>query len=252
VYSSYEEAERACTALKRAAYELFNGPQVIGEPTHLRKRDYPILHWLGSCLNEDSRILNLGGNAGVEYFTYRQFLRFPPGLRWLVWELPHAVEFGEHLARAIDAPGLAFTTRLEDGNGADIVVTCGANHYFEQDLATCLKRLASLPPRLLINRIPLYEGDTFYTIQSTFGSAIPYRIQNRQEFVKSLTDIGYRMVDCWYDERELVIPFHPARNVHGFYGFYFVSNDLVEPDWRSNAVASALQVHKETKYPWDV
>jgi putative methyltransferase (TIGR04325 family) len=252
VYASYHEATRACATFKHAGYNeaLFYGPQIIGEPTLLRQRDYPILLWLAHCLNEGTQVLNLGGNAGAEYFTYRQFLRFPPGLRWLVWELPQSVKFGEHLAQTLDAPGLTFTTRLEDGSGADIVLTCGASQYFEQDLATCLKRLRTLPARLFVNRIPLYEGKTFYTVQSTFGSVVPYRIQNRQEFVDSLTDLGYHLVDCWYDERELVIPFYPNRRVRGFYGFYFASNDQVEPEWQTSAVTMAARVHRHITYPW--
>src|SRR5882757_7247789 len=202
VYSSYQEAESACAAFGPVGYNdsLFYGPQIVGEPALIRNRDYPILVWLADCLNEGTQILNLGGNAGAEYFSYRQFLHFPPGLRWLVWELPQSVEFGDHLAHTLDAPGLAFTTRLEDGSGADIVLTCGASQYFEQDLATCLKRLRTRPPRLFINRVPLYEGETFYTVQSTYGSVVPYRIQNRQELVDSLTELGYHLVDCWHEE----------------------------------------------------
>jgi len=250
-YSSYSEAEAACRAFEHVANieSWLCGPQIIGEPTHMRKRDYPILLWLAGCLKEDSQILNLGGNVGAEYFTYRQFLHFPPGLRWLVWELPHAVKFGKHLAHTLDAPGLAFTTRLEDGSGADIVITCGALQYFEQDLATCLKRLRTRPPRLFINRVPLYEGETFYTIQNTPGSIVPYRIQNRQELVDSLTELGYHLVDCWHEELDIVIPFHPAKRVREFYGFYFVLNDMAKPDWRAKAVATALQIHKQISIP---
>lgn len=254
LYSSYQDAEGACAKFRHVGYNegLFSGPQIIAEPTLTRKRDYPIMFWLADCLHKkDVLILNLGGNAGTEYFTYRQFLDFPPGLRWLVWELPHAAKFGEHLAHLLDAPGLAFTTRIEDGSEADIVLVCGASQYFEQDLATCLKQLRKLPPRLFINRTPLYEGETFYAIQSTFGSAVPYRIQNRQELVDSLTSLGYHLVDCWYEKYDIDIPFYPSRSVHGFYGFYFVSNDLAEPDWRANAAATALRVHEQIAYPWE-
>jgi putative methyltransferase (TIGR04325 family) len=252
LYSSYGEAEKACAAFQHTGYNerLFCGPQIVGEPTLMRKRDYPILLWLAACLNERTQILNLGGNAGAEYFTYRQFIDFPLGLRWLVWELPCSVEFGKHLAHTLNAPGLSFTTRLEDGSGADIVLSCGASQYFEQDLATCLTRLRTRPSRLFINRTPLHEGETFFTVQSTFGSVVPYRIQNRQELVDSLIDLGYHLVDCWYEEREIVIPFHPTHTVRRFYGFYFASNDLDEPDWRADAVATALKVHEQITYPW--
>src|SRR4029077_7285069 len=65
-YSSYSEAEAACRAFEHVANidSWWCGPQIIGEPTHMRKRDYPILLWLAGCLKEDSQILNLGGNVG--------------------------------------------------------------------------------------------------------------------------------------------------------------------------------------------
>ena len=131
---------------------------------------------------------------------------------------------------------------FEEGDGADIVLTCGALQYFEEDLVTCLKRLRTKPRRLFINRVPLYEGQTFFTIQSVLGSVVPYRIQNREELIRSVTACGYRLVDTWYQEHEIVIPFHPERRVRRFYGFYFVSDEVAEPDWRTSAAAVASEV----------
>jgi putative methyltransferase (TIGR04325 family) len=244
VYSTYPEAKRAGASFATAAYNtnIINPPEIIGADANLRRRDYPVLLWLGQSLREDSKVLNLGGNAGAEYFTYRQYLQFPPSLRWVVWELPGLVKFGEKLTQTLDAPGLSFATRLEDGDGADIVLTCGALQYFEDDLVNCLKRLRTKPRRLLINRVPLYEGNTFFTIQSVLGSVVPYRIQNREELVQSLTDFGYRLVDTWYQDHEIVIPFHSERTVRRFYGFYFVSDEVTDPDWRTNAAAVASEV----------
>jgi putative methyltransferase (TIGR04325 family) len=244
VYHTYSEASSAGAKTGRVRYNdgLFPGPEIIGEAAHMRRRDYPIICWLAPHLREGIQILNLGGSAGSEYFTYRQFLHFPPGLRWLVWELPHTVKFGEHLTRTQEAPGLAFTTRLEDGEGSDVVLTCGAMQYFEQDLASCLMRLRKRPRRIFINRVPLYEGETFFTLQNVMNAVVPYRIQNRQEFVDSLIDLNYHLVDCWYENHEIVIPFHPERMTKRFYGLYFVSNEAAEPDWRTSAIAAALQV----------
>ena len=69
-------------------------PEIIGEPAPMR-RDYPILFWLAPALTEGMKILNLGGNAGAEFFTYRQFVSLPNKVRWLVWDLPHAVSVGK-------------------------------------------------------------------------------------------------------------------------------------------------------------
>jgi putative methyltransferase (TIGR04325 family) len=241
VYTSYHDAKKAGARLASVEYNsrLINDPEIIGTPANMRRRDYPILFWLEQSLDENVKIFNLGGNAGAEYFTYRQFLRFPPGLRWLVFELPYAVEFGKKLTRTIDAPELAFTTRLEDGDGAEIVLACGSLQYLEDDLATILKRFDARPRRVFINRVPLYDGETFYSIQSVHNSVVPYRIQNRQDLVDSLTKIGYRLEDCWYEEHEIVIPFHPERTVQGFYGFYFVSNEIPQVEFRANARGAA-------------
>ncbi|MET4384610.1 putative methyltransferase (TIGR04325 family) [Bradyrhizobium sp. F1.4.3] len=252
VFSTYQETEDAAATVGPLGYNdhLVFGPEIRGDPADMRKRDYPVLFWLSRALAESSKILNLGGSAGMEYFTYRQFLGLPRHVIWMVCELPHAVEFGSNLARSVNAPELAFTTRIEDGAGADIFLCCGALQYLEQDLAACLARLQPLPTRVLINRVPVYEGETFFTLQSSFGSVVPYRIQNRQELVDSMIDLGYQLVDCWYEKREIVIPFHPARSIHEFYGFYFASNELAAKDWDDEAVATAHEVRARITHPW--
>jgi hypothetical protein len=55
------------------------GPRIVGELIILWNRDYPILVRLATCLNEGTQILNLDGNAGAEYFTYRTGRSFPSG-----------------------------------------------------------------------------------------------------------------------------------------------------------------------------
>jgi putative methyltransferase (TIGR04325 family) len=247
VYASYHEARRAAARLAPVGYNAtwIFGPEIIGEPGQDRRRDYPILFWLGPALSRCKKVLNLGGSVGAEYFTYRQFVHFPSDLSWLVWELPHAVKFGESLAKASNAPGLAFTDRVEDGDGADIVLTSGALQYFELDLASYLKKLSRRPSQIFVNRVPLYDGETFFTIQNVTDSVVPYRVQNRDELVVSLTSIGYRLVDCWWESHEIRIPFHPDRIVKGFHGFYFTSDDAPEPDWRIDAVATAKTIREK-------
>jgi putative methyltransferase (TIGR04325 family) len=244
IFPTRRDAELAATSLGPVGYNgnLVFGPEIMGEPSDMRKRDYPVMLWLSKSLDEGCKILNLGGSAGTEYFTYRQFLQFPERVIWMVCELPHVVEFGRSLADAVDAPELAFTTRIEDGAGADIFLSCGVLQYLEQDLATCLRRLQPRPPRVLVNRIPLYEGETFFTIQSSLGSVAPYRIQNRQELVDSMIELDYQLVDCWSEKREVVIPFHPQRSVDEFHGFYFASSKVASKDRNRDAIVTAHEV----------
>jgi putative methyltransferase (TIGR04325 family) len=252
VFPTFREAEGAAARVGPLGYNdhLVFAPEIRGDPTDMRKRDYPVLFWLSKVLAENSKILNLGGSAGMEYFTYRQFLVFPRHVVWMVCELPHAVEFGRNLAESVTAPELTFTTRIEEGAGADIFLCCGALQYIEKDLATCLAQMRPSPARVLINRVPIYEGETFFTLQSSFGSVVPYRIQSRQQLVSSMTDLGYQLVDCWYEKRDVVIPFHPARSIHQFYGFYFAKSELAAQDVNDNAVATAHEVRARITHPW--
>ena len=245
LYGSYTDAQTSGAKIARLGYsdEGILPPEIIGEPEPMRRRDYPILFWLAPALTEGTKILNLGGNAGAEFFTYRQFLPLPNQVRWLVWDLPHAVSVGQKLADLLDAPGLSFTLQIDDAE-VDVVITCGAIQYFEHDLAFYLRRLRRLPARVFVNRVPLYEGDTFFTLQNVVNSVVPYRIQNRQELVDFMRWLGYRLVDCWCEDHEIVIPFHPERKVDRFYGFYFLSNDEAEPEWRTRASAVARQVRE--------
>jgi len=244
VFPTRHDAELVAASLGPVGYneKTAIGPEIKGEPSDMRKRDYPVLFWLSRALAEDCKILDLGGSAGTEYFTYRQFLQFPERVIWMVCELPQVVEFGRSLANAVDAPELAFTTKIEDGAGADIFLSCGVLQYLEQDLATCLRRLQPLPPRVLVNRIPLHEGETFFTIQSLLGTVVPYRIQNRQELVDSMIELDYQLVDCWSEKREVVIPFHPERSVDEFYGFYFASSEVASKDRNWDAIVTAHEV----------
>jgi putative methyltransferase (TIGR04325 family) len=244
IFPTRRDAELAAASLGPVGYNenLVFGPEIMGKPCDMRKRDYPVLFWLSKSLAEGCKILNLGGSAGTEYFTYRQFLQFPERVIWTVCELPHVVEFGRSLANAVDAPELAFTTRIEEGAGADIFLSSGALQYLEQDLAMCLRRLQPRPPRVLVNRIPLYDGETFFTIQSSSGSVVPYRVQNRQELVDSMSELDYQLVDCWSEKREVVIPFHPQRSVDEFYGFYFALSKVASKDRNRDAIVTAREV----------
>ena len=108
IFPTRHDAELAAASLGPVGYNdnLAFGPEIKGDPSDMRKRDYPVLFWLSKALAEGCKILNLGGSAGTEYFTYRQFLQFPERVIWMVCELPHVVEFGSSLANAVDAADL--------------------------------------------------------------------------------------------------------------------------------------------------
>jgi putative methyltransferase (TIGR04325 family) len=229
VYQSFDEARAAAPRSVPFGYSQ----QVIqqSEPVActtagsqigaLNQRDYPILFWLAPILEEARVVFNLGGNLGQEYYAYREKTTFPKGLRWVVCEIPEIVRAGTKLAAEREAQGLTFTPRFEEAEDSDVLLTCGTLQYLDEGLASKLGRLTDKPRHLLINRVPLYDGETYVTLQNLGFAVTPYRVQNRQELIDSMTAQGYQLIDAWSDWRTLEIPFHPDRLVSGYQGMYF-------------------------------
>lgn len=86
-------------------------------------------------------------------------------------------------------------------------------------LLACLEQP---PNHLLINRLPLYDGKQFVSLQNGGKVFYPQFIFNRKQFIDSLTDIGYKLVDIWEDRVDsCIIPFYPEYSVPVYYGLYF-------------------------------
>lgn len=82
--------------------------------------------------------------------------------------------------------------------------------------------LAEKPQHLLINRLPLYDGEQFVTLQNGGQVFYPQYVFNQSDFINSLIDLGYELVDRWEDhELTCIIPFHPDQSVHFYHGLYF-------------------------------
>lgn len=183
--------------------------------------DYPILLWLQSALADGSTIFDLGGNLGQAYYAYKKYLQYPQDLKWVVCDLPEIVKAGEKLAEKNDSSGLSFTVEFSDVEGANILLTNGTLQYLEPSCAGLLEQLKIKPKHILINQLPLYEGESFITLQNIGYAYVPYKIQNRAEFIRSLNALSYELIDSWHDYRTCSIPFHPERFVSGYHGFYF-------------------------------
>jgi putative methyltransferase (TIGR04325 family) len=175
--------------------------------------DYPVLYWLNRILGDlqaPPLIFDFGGHVGISYYAYAPYVQYPPTLTWKVFELPAVIEAGRALAGERAASQLRFTPSFEDAAGSDIFLANGVAQYVDEPLASKLAALKAQPTHLVINRIPLCDGDSFVTLQNIGTAFCPYRVFNRQEFVESLRHLEYEMVDEWYThENSVHIPFHP-------------------------------------------
>ena len=85
-----------------------------------------------------------------------------------------------------------------------------------------LSRSGALPRHLIVNKLPMYEGETYVTVQSTGRAFHAYRIYTRAEFVDEVIALGYRVVDDWANsEQHCEMPFTRGRNIDAYSGYYF-------------------------------
>ena len=196
----------------------------LRERVRLSAHDYPMMYWLGRALEEDVRIVDLGGSVGVSCYAFRPFMSFPVGLQWQVCELENVVPLGRRIAQERGEGVLSFTSDLGSLDGASVLFTAGTLQYIESTLAQLLGGLKNPPTHLLINRIPLTRRrSSFVTLQNGGEGVQAYRISNAREFVDELVRLGYREVDRWKClENSALIPLHPELSLSSFDGFYFV------------------------------
>ena len=224
VYASFAEAERSIPAGQRIGYDH---AELAGLYRHRMEKacqsDYGVLFWMRGILDARSFVFDLGGHVGVSYHGWRRYLDYPKGMRWLVHDVPAITKVGVELAGELPSEGLSFTNDLADASGSNIYLAAGSLQYIEDDLAKMLGRLRGLPRHLIINKMPLYDGDSFVTVQSTGRAFHAYRIFNRAELVDSVLGLGYRVVDDWANrEQSCAIPFTRGRDIDAYSGYYFV------------------------------
>jgi putative methyltransferase (TIGR04325 family) len=224
VYASFAEAEAAMPqgALVGYDHEALAG-MFRDRMTKANQSDYAVLFWLKGILDERSFVFDFGGHVGVSYHGWRSYLNYRPGMRWLVHDVPAIVKVGAELARERPSAGLEFTSNVADARGCTIFLAAGSLQYLDESLPALLARIGTLPRHLIVNKMPMYDGETFVTVQSSGRAFHAYRIYNRGAFVAELTALGYRVVDDWTNrEQHCEIPFTHGRDIDAYSGYYFV------------------------------
>jgi putative methyltransferase (TIGR04325 family) len=179
-----------------------------------------------SILNERSFVFDFGGHVGVSYHGWRQYLNYPRGLRWLVYDMPAIVKVGAELAAERPSEGLEFTSDVAAGRGCTVFMAAGSLQYGEASLTEVLAQVGSLPQHLILNKMPVYDGESFVTVQSTGRAYHAYRIYNRAALITEVAALGYRLVDDWVNrEQHCEIPFTRDRDIDAYSGFYFVRDN---------------------------
>lgn len=223
VYATFAEAEASAPPGSRVGYDH---EELAGLYRHRMEKanqsDYAVLFWLKGLLDATSFVFDFGGHVGVSYHGWRNYLHYPAGMRWLVYDMPAIVKVGAELARERPSAGLEFTSDLAAGKHCTILMAAGAMQYADLSLTQLLDAVGSRPQHLILNKMPVYDGEAFWTVQSTGRAFHAYRIYNRGELVGEAERLGYRLVDDWQNrEQHCEIPFTRGRDIDAYSGFYF-------------------------------
>ena len=223
VFRSFADARQAIPSWRRVGYDHREAANLyVDHLDWVKPGEEPLLRWVSQLVPDHRSFFDFGGNIGRSYYVYRRLVTFPSDLRWLICDVPAVVEAGRELAWQRQATGLAFTTEFSQANGHDVLLTCGALHYVEQGLAELLAPLSDKPRHLLINRVPLWERPTYYTIMDIGPACCPYRVGNRAEFIASLERVGYELVDSWpCPDTSCHVLFRPSLTLSQMTGMYF-------------------------------
>lgn len=222
-FSSFAEAREFASSKGASAHYFIDHQEWTETHSAIKAHDYPILYWLGRLLEKGSVLIDLGGSTGVCYYNYRSWLELPENLTWQVCELPEAVAIGREIAQEQQAAGLSFTTDARVIDGSSILFSAGTLQYIESPLASMLADLKTPPRHILINRLALCRDmPAFVTIEHTGYAFAPVRVDNFDDFVKSMNAIGYVKVDSWKClENSLHVSLHDECRLKHYYGMYF-------------------------------
>jgi putative methyltransferase (TIGR04325 family) len=221
LYQSFPEAIRDISPGSPEGHDSEVVALRLAGEAQVRPSDYPILFWLHELLPDCRLLFDLGGGVGISYFAYRRLLRFPPGMTWLIDELPSVAALGARLASRESDPELRYTSSIDELAHADILLASGSLHLIE-DPFDLLRSAAALPPHFLINKVPLVDRPSAVTLHNLGPAFCAYHLFNRAQFVDEIRSLGYELQDEWatpdLSER---IPYFPEYRLTAYTGFYF-------------------------------
>jgi putative methyltransferase (TIGR04325 family) len=226
IYPTWSAAHAAIPPDNRVGYDQEETKAVFSRvPTvRVRSADYPILLHLRNLLKPGMRVVDLGGNIGMAYYTALKYYSLPDPLEWVICDVPAVTETGQGVAQreGEKSKALRFVNRIEDAGKADIFFSSGTLQFLEDPLPVVLKKLPELPRVVLINRIPTWDRKAIATIHDIGFCVAPYLIFNQNEWVESVEKLGYRLVDDWpCPESTFSIRFRPDLRLKSYHGFYF-------------------------------
>jgi putative methyltransferase (TIGR04325 family) len=224
VYRNFEEAAATAPTTKKLGFDHEESAKLYDDRlTHIFPEDYPVLFWLRPILDPGCKVFDFGGHRGNHFYSYASYMKYPQDFSWTVCDVAAVVEAGKELAKQKDNTGcLNFTTDFQAAAGATVFLAAGSLHYVESPpFAQALAGLHTRPKHLILNKLPLYNGKPYVTLQNGKVAFHPLYVYNRADFVAALNNLGYDLIDEWaVPTRHGRIPFHPDVSFATYSGLY--------------------------------
>ena len=228
VYKNFDEATKGLKN-KPIGYdnnEVANEYLKNFDSRKISEYEYPLFFWLNQILSKTNQsksvIFDFGGNLGVHYFKFKEYY-INKNFQWLVCEVEALCKVGKD---KFENDRLKFTTNFEEANNSDIFFSSGAIQYVEN---FSLSKLPNKPKHILLSRLPMQDNiKQFVTLQNTSSSFSPQYVFNRKDFISSLENIGYELIDTWRGYDSCYIPFHKNKSIRYYTGFYFKLKEVLQ------------------------
>lgn len=237
IFSEHDAALAEAESTKQGSYDVLNSQKADREDFELGKLgswqydyDYPLAFYILKLLKPESRVLEIGGSLGHFFYSMKQLDCVPGSVNWTIAELPEAVSLGARLAKRKQEEQLHFidSSEFPDADQWDILVSAGTLQYMQEDMPDLISRLQQRPRHVLIHNIPTHESEQFFTLQSLRVCEVPYKIFSKSLLMSRMADLGYQAKSEWLFPRKVEVPFHRSKEILGYMGFYFESQQQVD------------------------
>jgi putative methyltransferase (TIGR04325 family) len=228
VYPSWAAALAGIPSGNPVGYDQAEAKAMFSKyPTDLvRPSDYAVLVHLRNFATPGMRVIDAGGSIGQAYYIALKYFPLPQGVEWVIFDVPAVLEAGLAVAVREGEKGnaLRFVATPRDAGPCDVFFSSGSLQLIEESLPEMLQQLPALPQHVLINRIPVWEREAVVTLNDMGFSLAPYNVFNHDEWVRSVEQLGYRLVDEWKcpESNFFSIRFQPGMRLEAYSGFYFV------------------------------
>jgi len=181
--------------------------------------EYPLFLWLNKILQTEKElsILDVGGAFGLHYYNFIKYaLHYK--FHWTIYDVESIVDYAN--MNGYKTEQLNFINNYREIDKIDILIASGSIQYIEEFSINDFK---NKPRHLLFERLPLNEKcETFVTLQNATSSFNPQYVYNKNEFISTIKNIGYELVEEWknyYDSCR--IPEYPNESCYTYTGLYF-------------------------------